>query len=109
MKQELEGTNKSIQVIDYEILHKNPINGIPIIEPERTPNSTEIIMGYEILNEFPSNKYFVKPDPKRMNTIGWVSVVLTFLCFWPATCVPCCMTCSYNKCQRPVYGYPKLD
>lgn len=90
-------------------LHKNPVQGIPIIEPERTPHPTEVIIGYEILNEFPSKKYFVKPDPKRMNKVGWASVFLTFLFFWPVSCIPCCMTCSYSKCQRPVYAYPKLE
>jgi hypothetical protein len=39
-----------------------------------------------------------------VNKIGWVSIVLGLLVFWPVSCVPCCMKFSYDKCQRPVYG-----
>ena len=84
-------------------VYKYPIPGIPIVEAEKTPSSDEVLLGYELIHDF-EGQTFVKPDPKHLNTCGWVSVALCFLCFWPATCVPCCLSCSYSRCQRPVFG-----
>jgi hypothetical protein len=89
------------------VLYENPLPGVPIIEPETPPQSGEEIVGYEVL--YANEKMFTKPNPRRMNTAGWVSVVLLFLCFWPASCVPCCTSCSYNQCQRPVYGFKNAN
>lgn len=83
-------------------LYNNPIVGIPIIEPDNSPQPGDILLGYEIL--YNEDNIFTKPRPKYMKTRGWAAAILLCLCFWPATCVPCCMTCSYDTCQRPVYG-----
>lgn len=80
-----------------------PIEGIPIIEPENEPLPGEVLLGYRIL--YGNNKpLFIKPRPNRMNTLGWVSVVLGFMFFFPITCIPCCLSCSYSECQQPIYG-----
>jgi hypothetical protein len=88
-------------------IHTHPIEGIPIIEPENTPLPGEVIIGYEVIHDH--DKVFTTPDPKNMNKAGWASVILGLLCFWPVTCVPCFLSCSYSKCQRPVYGPKKQD
>lgn len=82
-------------------LYDNPIPNIPIIEPDNIPEPGDIFLGYEVLYD---KSIFAKPRCKYMKTRGWISVILLFLCFCPATCVPCCMSCSYDICQRPVYG-----
>lgn len=91
-------------------LYSTPIVGVPMVEPENAPNPTDVLLGYEVLHDNSENKIFTgKPDPKRLNVAGWVSVVLCALCFWPLSCVPCFMTCSYTTCQRPVYGTPETQ
>ena len=89
--------------MEVKKIYRYPLPGIPIVESERVPEIGDVLLGYEVVHDF-DRKTFVKPDPKRLNTLGWLSVVMCFLCFWPATCVPCCLSCSYSKCQRPVYG-----
>lgn len=89
-------------------LHDHPIAGIPIVEPDLVPQPGEVLLGYEVVDPAQGDALFVQPQPKRMNKMGWIAVVLGALCFWPAMCVPCCLSCSYSKYQRPVYGKPKL-
>lgn len=86
------------------IIHKDPIPGVPIIAPEHPPKENETIVGYELIDPNPTNRPIVKPDPKRMNKYGWLGVIGCAFCFWPATCIPCFMSCSYSKVQRPIYG-----
>ena len=86
-------------------LHTHAIPGIPILEPERIPLPGEILIGYELVDK--SDKLFVDPEPGKMNGCGWISVILSVIFFWPASCVPCFMSCSYSKYQRPVYEYKK--
>jgi hypothetical protein len=88
-------------------IYTEPLPNIPIIEPANPPNDGEEIIGYELL--YANKKWFTRASPRRMNTAGWVSVVLLFIFFWPATCLPCFTTCSYNECQRPVYGFRLKD
>lgn len=95
--------SKLNQNMELKKLYSYPLSGIHIIEPSKPPKDDEVLLGYELLDDY-DNEYFVRPHPKRLNTLGWVSVVLCFLFFWPATCIPCFLPCSYSKCQRPVYG-----
>jgi len=83
-------------------LYDSPVVGIPIIEPDTEPEYGDIILGYEVL--YNDDEFCAKPRPKHLNSRGWISIALLFCFFWPAMCVPCCMSCSYNVCQRPVYG-----
>jgi hypothetical protein len=83
-----------------------PIEGIPMIEPEYEPIPGEILLGYRIVYG-QDTPLFVKPRPKRMNTLGWVSVVIGLIFFWPVSCVPCCLSYSYSESQQPVYGFPR--
>lgn len=90
-------------------IYEQPLQGVPIIEPAKAPENGEVVIGYELLYDDSNGSLFTdKINPKRMNNAGWISVVLCFFCFFPLTCVPCCMTCSYTTCQRPVYGQPKV-
>ena len=87
-------------------LYPEPIAGILIIGPKKLPEPGEVVIGYELLDHNPEKKLFVKPHPRHMNTVGWAAVIITAICFWPVSCVPCCMSFSYSRCQRPVYGRP---
>ncbi len=82
-------------------LYDNPIHNIPIIDPDRYPEEGDILLGYEVLY---NNSFFAKPRIKYMKPHGWVSVILLSISFLPMMCLPCCMSCSYDVCQRPVYG-----
>lgn len=83
-------------------LHLDPIPGVPIVEPEIPPGPNDILLGYELVKN--ETKTFRKPDLKNMQPIGWIGVLLSVLIFWPVSCVPCFMSCSYSDFQRPVYG-----
>lgn len=85
-------------------LYDQPIPGVKMLGPKRVPAPGEVVIGYEIVDHNVEKKLFVKPRPKYMNVIGWASVFVTAVCFWPASCVPCCLRCSYSRAQRPVYG-----
>jgi len=84
-----------------------PIEGIPIIEPEYEPLPGEILLGYRIIYRQDTLKC-VNPRPKRMNTIGWASVIIGLIFFWPVSCIPCCLSYSYYESQQPVYGIPRF-
>jgi len=84
-----------------------PIEGIPIIEPEYESLPGEILLGYRIVYGNDNLKW-VNPRPKRMNTIGWVSVIVGLIFFWPVSCIPCCLSYSYSESQQPVYGIPRF-
>jgi hypothetical protein len=83
-------------------LTKDPIPGIPIVEPERMPLPGERLIGYEQIPA--AGKTFVSPRPSHMKTRGWVSVVLLTFFMWPLAFVPCFTSCSYYQMQRPVYS-----
>lgn len=88
-------------------LHQKPIEGVPMIEPANPPHPDEVLLGYEVINEH--KKFLRKPDPKHMNKVGWFSVIVCAIIFWPVSCIPCCLGCSYSMVQRPVYGHKKED
>jgi hypothetical protein len=95
-----------LQKSSVKDLYEYPIANIPIIEPKDAPQAGEVLLGYELL--YAKHK-FNKPNPRHMNAAGWISVVLLTLFFWPAALVPCFTKCSYNECQRPVYGSRMLQ
>ena len=84
-------------------LHKEIIPGIPVREPEFVPAHDAVLLGYELVDEH-KKKFYTKPDPTNMSFTGWASVVVLTLIFWPLSCVPCCLSCSYPVYQRPVYS-----
>ena len=78
-------------------MRPDPYPGVRIIS---VPEGKRLI-GYELIVA-PSG-VFCPPDPAHMAPRGWFSsLALLFVC-WPLTCVPMCMSCSYETCQRPVY------
>ena len=83
-------------------IYAEAVPGIPIFEPEEIPLPGEVVVGYRIIES--NDKFLVKPKPSKMNTTGWVSVVVCAICCWPVSCVPCCLGCSYSRYQVPVYG-----
>ena len=83
------------------MLHREPVPGIPILEPDEIPYSNAKLIGYQVIE--PADKFFVKPKPGKINTLGWVSIVVCAIIFFPVTCVPCCLGYSYSKYQIPVY------
>lgn len=86
-------------VMDF---YDKPVEGVPMIEPKHPPATGQVVIGYELLHT--DKGCFTKPHPKRLNKFGWIGVIALALLCWPASCIPCCMSCSYDKCQRPVYG-----
>lgn len=90
-------------------IFSEPIKGVPIIEPKVSPVPGQVIIGYELVDNKPKTSIFHKPNPKRMNKIGLLSFVGLLLCCWPCAVAPCFLSCSYDQCQRPVYGDLKSD
>ena len=84
------------------VLYPEPVQGIPIVEPETIPHPNDILVGYEVVRPHKLG-FLTKPKPKRMNIVGWVAVAAATVLFFPVMCVPCCMSCSYSEYQRPVY------
>jgi hypothetical protein len=85
-------------------LHKDPLPGIRIKAPITLPSSSDILLGYKIYT-VDNDGIFSKPDPIKMTNRGWIAVAVAFFCFFPATCVPCFLGCSYDETyQRPIYG-----
>jgi hypothetical protein len=95
------------------MLHREPLPGVPISPPKTPPHSGEELLGYEVFDEREDGRSgcgIVKPQPSKMRPVGWAAVIATALLFWPASCVPCCMACSYpTMTQRPVYDVPHPD
>lgn len=87
----------------HKYLHPSPLPGYPIIAPVTPPLPGQVIVGYEVVDA--QDSVFKKPEPNRMNRVGWFSLIALLICFWPAACIPCFTTCSYTPSQRPVYGY----
>lgn len=97
--------------MDAKSVHKEPIPGIKIVEPDEVPASDEVIIGYKLVPARPAaccvEKFVVKPKPTKMNLVGWLGVIVTAVIFWPVSCVPCCLKCSYDEYwQVPVYSKP---
>lgn len=88
-------------------IYTEAVPGIPIFEPEEVPLPDEVVVGYRIVES--SDNLLVKPRPSKMNMTGWISVVVCAICFWPVSCVPCCLSCSYSRYQVPVYGKPPFS
>ena len=83
-------------------IYAEAVPGIPIFEPEQVPLPGEVVVGYKIIEV--KDNLFVRPRPSKMNMTGWISVVVCAICFWPVSCIPCCLSCSYSRYQVPVYG-----
>lgn len=75
-----------------------PFKNIPIISDDHASGN---IIGYQLVPG-PSG-VFCKPTPERIACHGWLAIIGLALVFWPLTCVPCCMSCSYSAYQVPVY------
>lgn len=85
-------------------LRRDPYPGVPMLPPEQLPGDcqqTELI-GYRLVTPPPG--MFCQPDPSRLSWRGWLSCTILALLFWPASCVPCCLTCAYDTYQQPVYA-----
>jgi hypothetical protein len=84
-------------------LLKDPVPGIPMTKPEHPPKPGQVLQGYRVVQR-PSD-VFTTPKPQKMTSIGWVSFIGLALIFWPVSCIPCCLSCSYPEMyQYPVYG-----
>ena len=92
--------------MSYNKLYDRPVDGLEVIEPAHPPAVDDVLLGYEIVDVDVDGHcgVFTKPNPGRMNLGGWLVAGVTFLIFWPLSCLPCCMKCSYDTVQRPVYG-----
>lgn len=84
-----------------EELFENPIQGIPILPPKNTPSSNDKLIGYRIV--YAPKGIFCKPKPKKIGYFGWINIALLAILFWPVSCLPCCMSCSYSDYQIPIY------
>jgi hypothetical protein len=91
-----------VQHVTYR-LYQKPLEEVEMIDPVRLPGPDDVLLGYERIE----SDYFVSPQPRKMECIGWTSVVCLAFLFWPAMCIPCCLGCSYPMVQRPVYGHPR--
>ena len=76
-------------------------NDLPVVESNIVPLPGQVVIGYMVYE--PPNSCVVSPNPGRMNGIGWFSVILLTIFFWPLSCVPCCMGACYDGYQVPVY------
>jgi hypothetical protein len=89
-------------------LYNPSIPGVIICPPVREPGPTDILLGYEIVDDHTDTclggAFHLSPKPSKMNQQGWLcTAALLLLCF-PFGCVPCFMTCAYDtRVQRPVY------
>lgn len=88
----------------------DPIAGIKILPPKRTPEPGEVVVGYQLV-EGPAEccdacTCCVVPEPSRMSQEGWMSVLLIALIFTPMACLPCCIAKNYEQGQVPIYGPP---
>lgn len=86
----------------HKKLYPEPVAGVPIVMPDDPQSSDEELIGYELIS-YGRGRMFTKPRPTKMSPIGWASVVLLSILCWPLAVIPCCMTCSYNTYQRPVF------
>jgi len=41
-----------------------------------------------------------------LNTVGWMSVILLVLLFWPLCWIPCLIASCHDPTARPIYGWP---
>ena len=100
-------------------LHATPVPGIPLLPPTDIPAPDHVILGYLVISPDDQDKYsradaryvgakgakyWHKPDPAKMNARGWLGVLAGLVFFWPVSCVPCFLSCSYSAYQVPVYG-----
>lgn len=74
---------------------------LPVYESNIVPLPGQVVIGYMIY-EAPTS-CFVTPNPSRLNNLGWFSVFILTLFFWPLMCVPCCINSCYDGYQVPVY------
>ena len=67
---------------------------------DHVPHTGEI-KGWWIYD--PPDGVFTFSENHPMSWRGITGIVALFLCFWPLTCVPCFMSCSYKGYQVPIY------
>jgi hypothetical protein len=82
-------------------LSRDPYPGVPIGPPDTMPQRFAKVIGYRLVAPPPG--VWCKPEPFAMGWRGWVSAGVLAIVFWPLSCLPCCMTCSYSPYQVPVY------
>lgn len=87
-------------------IYKEPISGVPIMEPLVLPEQGDVLLGYELYDK---KGLITPPHIEKMNTRGWISVLICAIVFFPVMCLPCCMGCSYSMYQCPVYGKEKKE
>jgi hypothetical protein len=86
-------------------LYNQPIEGVEIYPSDIPPIPGDVLLGYKLV--IPDKKIFSRPRPARMNVRGWLGFLFGSLFCFPLMCMPCCMSCSYDEYQVPVYGPPK--
>jgi hypothetical protein len=83
-------------------LHPAPVPGVQMFPPSPAPEPGQVLLGYEMI------------EPKAgccqcagLSFVGWMSVLLLVIFFWPLAWVPCVMQSCFEPCQRPVFGWPQ--
>lgn len=91
-------------------LRYSPTASLPVIETSLANNAESHIefKGYKIIN--PRTRiFFFPPKPNLMNRRGWVSWAILSIFFWPLSCLPCFLSCSYDPYQSPIYDYENKE
>mmetsp|Transcript_48732 Transcript_48732/g.123059 ORF Transcript_48732/g.123059 Transcript_48732/m.123059 type:complete len:110 (-) Transcript_48732:226-555(-) len=79
-----------------------PFPGVPIRTLNTIkPKPGEVIVRYVVVS--PTTGCCQCDD---LSVLGWVSVGLAAVFFWPAMCIPCCIPACFDKYQVPIYGPP---
>lgn len=76
-------------------------NDLPVVESNIVPLPGQVVVGYYVYE--PPSSCLVSPKPGRLNGIGWFSVFLLTILFWPLSCLPCCIGSCYDGYQVPFY------
>jgi hypothetical protein len=74
---------------------------LEIIYPNTPPLPGQTIVGYMIYER--PKTLFVSPCSRPFGCFGYLSVVALAILFWPLSCLPFCLGCSYDGFQVPVY------
>lgn len=74
-----------------------------IVYPRRSSRDCErSIVGWWVFD--PPEGCCTTPDPGELSLPGWLCTLLLALVFWPAACLPCCLSDCYEGYQIPVYS-----
>lgn len=85
-----------------EYFSSTPRADLLMVEPPYIPLPGQTIIGYNIY-ERPKG-CFTRPRPSKLSILGWITVFCTALIFWPAACIPCCISAFYEGYQVPIYN-----